>query len=111
MSITLNEQKIIASTQTFVFDELHITGGKEGKLKATVSFLNKNEAGELVSVETLTYTGEAYNAFWTAFTSGKYLYDKLVEDKEINTTVPNSVEDNFLNAPDPVVEDQNVPNV
>lgn len=105
MSITTSTPKVVATTQTFVFDELHITGGKEGKLQAIVSFPVKSETGEIISVETLTYAGEAFNAFWSGFTSGKYLYDKLVSDKALNITVPSSVEDNFTNAPDPVVEE------
>lgn len=105
MSIILNEEKKVALSQSFTFDELHIIGGENGKLEAIVSFVVKNEKGERLAVERLHYSSEDFNTFWEEFNTGKYLYDRLVEDKELSIEVPEEVEENFVNESGKVKED------
>lgn len=101
--LTINQPKVIAETQDFQFDELHITGGANGQLVATISFIVNDENGKRIDTKVLTYSGEEFNTFWSDFNSGKYLYEQLVEKQELDVTVPSSIEESFENAPTPEV--------
>lgn len=100
----INKPLVVAESQDFVFDEVHVTGGASGNLTAVVSFVVNDEEGNRIDTKVINYTGEAFNEFWDGFDSGKYLYEELVAKEELDVVVPDAVEENFINASSPVVE-------
>lgn len=93
----LNQQKVVAQLQDFIFDEVHVTGGVSGEFRATVSFIVNNENGERIDNKYLIYSGEDFNTFWGNFNSGEFLYQQLVEKEELEVTVPKDIEESFVN--------------
>lgn len=105
MSITLNQKRTVAQSQEFKFDEVHITGGAKGELTAVVSFVVNDENGNRIDTQVLTYKGEDFNTFWENFDSGEYLYQELVEKEELAVSIPEDIEESFVNEKVLVVEE------
>jgi len=97
MSITLNQKKTVAQSQEFTFDEVHITGGASGELKAVVSFVVNDENDKRIDTQVLEYSGEDFNTFWDGFNNGKFLYEQLVEKEALAVSIPEDVEESFVN--------------
>lgn len=86
MPYNINEQRIIATTQTLRVKSVGIErveadtdGGPEWM--ATAIFEVLNESGEVVATETVTATGAAFNAFRNNFISAagpQWLYNRLL---------------------------------
>lgn len=95
MAFILQEQKVIANEQRFEFTNITIDRSGEGKLTARVSFNIFNEKNQSLGSDTLSYEGEAFNTFWTDFTSGSFLYNELAKRHKIQTTV--EAESDFTN--------------
>lgn len=100
MSIQINEEIVLAKTQTIEFQLLRIEKDSiSGNVFASVVFSVVNERGEVIGQKSLNYTGEEFNTFWSGFTSGKFLFDEVVEKENIDVVVPPSVELDFINIP------------
>ena len=62
-------------------DEIHITGKADGRPQAVLSFIPVDDTGTRLlaaPVAVVTLTGEAYNAFYAAWTSEETLYRKAL---------------------------------
>lgn len=95
--ITLNQELIVAKTQAIKFDSVRIEGGVNDSLRAEVTFCVLNELNQIVGKKYLTYSGEEFNTFWEGFSSGKFLYEKLVEKESLPVIVDSSIEEDFVN--------------
>lgn len=95
MALLLNKPKIIANEQRFDFTNISIDRSGSGELSAKVSFNIFNEAGSAIGSETLYYEKEDFNAFWSKFTSGTFLYQELAT--KYNTVLSDDKEADFLN--------------
>lgn len=100
----INQPKIVAQTQEFIFDEVHIVGGGAKNLAAIVSFIILDENGKRVDTKVIEYRDEDFNSFWESFNSGKFLYDELVEKEGFDVEVDEDVENSFVNKAKNVVE-------
>ena len=96
MALPLPTAITLVSGKSFAFNRAIIAKGPQG-LMANVVFDALDADGRVVGNKTLNYSGVAYNAFWTAFNTGKYLYDELVLKEALVVTVPDSVEADFTN--------------
>lgn len=107
----INQQKIIAQSQEFIFDEVHIVGGGAKNLAAIVSFIILDENGKRVDTKVIEYRGEDFNTFWDNFNSGKFLYEELVANEGFDVEVnEKDAEDSFVNEVKNVVELQDIIN-
>lgn len=101
MAITINEELVVASEQNYSFKSVTILKEKKllgtVELKAIVAFDIIDQNGKVVSSHVIKYTGSDYNTFWTNFNSGKFLYEQLVLDRDLDIEVDNSIENDFLN--------------
>ena len=95
MAIILNKPIITATAQTIKFEELVIKN--EIKLSAILLFGVYNESGKRVGNKTICYSGSDFNAFWTNFNSGKFLFDELKRTENFIETIPMDVENDFTN--------------
>lgn len=102
--IKLNQEIVTAKEQNISFDKLSIVRDANGNLYVDILFSVTNESGVEVATKRLAYGGVDFNDFWSGFTSGKYLYEKLVEKEKLPVTVDASVEDSFVNTVPEVVE-------
>ena len=100
----INKPIVLTSKQTIKINNINIQRvtappmvGQSG-LMATVKFDVIGDNGKVVQTKTLTYKPSEFNAFWTDFNSGKFLYEELVEKQNLDVVVPNSVEQDFVNA-------------
>lgn len=93
--LTINQQKIIAETQTYKLD--HVLIQNSDGLKAEVQFGVFNENNERIDTKVLSYVGEDYNNFWIEFNSGAFLYEELKAKEGLDVEVPTEVEEEFLN--------------
>ena len=96
MPIIINEPIILTEEQNKSFQTLVIAKNQENELIARITFTISDNNGTIVKDETLTYTGIAFNEFWSNFNSGKYLYEELTKN-EIDVTVSDDVESDFIN--------------
>lgn len=94
--ITINEPKVIATTQSYVFESVNIAKVFE-KLEASVRFGIYNENNERIGEKVIIYSDEDYNTFWENFNSGKFLYTELKAKENLNVEVTDTVEDDFIN--------------
>lgn len=94
--LTINEPLTIATLQNIKFDELHITGGNEGKLSAQITFIVTNEKGERVDTKLVQIAIADFNDFWTNFNTGIFLYEQLSK-VGVKQAIDASVETDFVN--------------
>ena len=94
--LEIAEQKIVATTQKLEFNSLMMIKTTEGFV-AKVTFFVKNEKNKIVETIQKTYKKSEYNAWWTDFNSGKFLYEEIVKDYYPNKTVPDTIEQEFVN--------------
>lgn len=94
--LTINEPITIASIQNIKFNELHITGGNEGKLNAVISFIVTNENGEIVDTKIVRIDVNDFNDFWTKFNTGIFIYEQLSK-VGVKQAIDASVEADFVN--------------
>ena len=93
--ITLDTPIILATSQTFKFENLVIN--TDGGLSAIVQFGRYKETGERLDACLIRYEGADFNTFWTNFNSGKFLYDELSRVENLGVVVPVTVESDFVN--------------
>ncbi len=98
MSLEIDQPLIVATSQTIVFSDLQIQNDANLGLIAVIRFVVKDDQGNQVDTKTIRYSGEEYNMFWNNFNSGKFLYEQLVTKDTLPVSVPDSVENDFLNA-------------
>lgn len=105
MAVTIEEQKVVAQSQRFVFENLVIQRlGND--LTANIQFAVYNERNERVGTHNYEYRNEQFNTFWNEFNSGKFLYEELVKKSQLNMQLDASIENDFVYVKpvEPVVE-------
>lgn len=97
--IKLNQQIITANEQDFTFDQLIISDGASGSLKATIIFTVKNEKGVYLGKKIIEVKDELFNDFWTNFNSASFLYEELSKQIAITVTETDKtrIEQSFVN--------------
>lgn len=100
MPIIENKPIKLTETQNIKFNTVSVTKDTlkvDGSLMAIVTFDVIGDSELTVSEMKLIYRGEEFNTFWANFNSGKFLYDELKLQKELEATVTNEVENDFIN--------------
>jgi hypothetical protein len=98
MVIQINEQLVIAQSQTYSIREVYIWKDYSlNEINARITFDKLNEKGERINSEALTYTGLEFNVFWNNFNSGTFLYEELKSKLGLQLNVPDSEQD-FINS-------------
>jgi hypothetical protein len=105
MTVTVSEQKIVAQSQRFVFENLVIQRQGEN-LSANIQFAVFNEKNERIGTHNYDYRNEQFNTFWADFNSGKFLYEELAKKSQLNMQLDESIENDFVYVKpvEPVVE-------
>lgn len=101
MPLTINAPKVLANTQSVEFAHLRIDRDYNGSLSAEACFNLFNENDEPIGAERLTYTGEAFNTFWDAFTTGTFLYTEVYKRIKGEPMVSGDYEEDFVNPTPP----------
>lgn len=90
----INKPRILSQKQDYRFASLRVERNGNGML-AVLLFNVYGDNGEYLAQEDVTFLGNDFNSFWSDFTSGKYLYDKFFQLKEISASVDDSLELEF----------------
>lgn len=93
------EPLIVDQDETVEFQEISIIKEK-GLVRAKITFGVLNAAGDVLRNEYLIYNGKEYNKFWEDFVSGKYLYEQLKKQLQLDVDILDKVEDDFINSVD-----------
>lgn len=96
------EEKIITVTGDWSVNEI-----QQYKNEGWTSYVRYKCEYEGQTIDTfyITYTGEEYNAWFTNYTSGKFLIDELIRVKEWNISVDEAVEEEFINPTSEIAEE------
>jgi hypothetical protein len=98
MPINIDEPIILADSQKIIFDTLQITRDEQGVLSAIIIFMVRNQNGMRLDNKTITIKPDQWNHFWTNFTSGSFVYAKVLALLGIETPPDASVELDFINS-------------
>lgn len=83
--IQINQPLVIAQTQDLFITKTEVKH-EEGVID--VSYVIKNELGDVVDGKTIRFAGQEAQDFWSAFISKTALYELLVTKIGLNVTVP-----------------------
>lgn len=83
--IQINQPLVKAQTQDLLITKTEVNH-EEGVIDIT--YVIKNELGDVVEGKTIRFAGQEAEDFWTAFTSKTALYELLVAKIGLNVTVP-----------------------
>lgn len=90
----INKPRTLSQKQDYRFASMRIENNGNGMF-AVLRFNVYGDKGEYLAQEEVVFIGEDFNSFWSDFTSGKYLYDKFFQLKEIGVSVDDSIELEF----------------
>jgi hypothetical protein len=90
-NITLTEGQ---SVNIVGFDMKRVRFGPKENWVANITFQVKNEQGMKLYDKVVQISPSEWNQFWAEFNNGKFLYQNYL----VNETIPESVEDEFLNS-------------
>ena len=71
----------------------------DNQWKAVVQTAVKDENGESQNTLVNEFTGEEYNQWWNDFNSGEFVIQKIIELNNLDVSIPEKIENEFLNMP------------
>lgn len=69
----------------------------KGIWSASVTWHCVDSEGNIIDRKEIEYYGEAYNEFWEKYVNGAYLFSELIKTLGITATIPEDIEDSFVN--------------
>lgn len=90
---------VLATEQNVVVDRIQIIGIGKGDITAIVQYAIKNEVGKTIKIESISYKGEDYNAWWDNFNNGTFLLQEYISKRNLaGVTIDSKViEPKFIN--------------
>ena len=109
MALELDQTKIIAQSQRFIFENCVIQ--KNPELSANIQFAVYNQDDVRIGTQNYEYRGDLFNYFWANFNSGTFLYDELDKKSMLPIQVDSSVEQDFVYVAPPAPTNQDGPSL
>lgn len=76
---------------------VHQVTGPNRNWTARVEWHCTDAEGNIIDHKTIEYSGAAYNEFWDKYINGAFLLSELIKTLGITATIPEDIEDSFIN--------------
>lgn len=92
------QEQIIIEQIAYKIGGVYLINTKDRGWIAEIMFEKYDPSNQLIGTKVISKTGLDYNNFWENFNSGSYLLELLIQEENLNVSISQEVEQEFVNS-------------